>query len=987
MAISNITSSTTKYTVVRGDTFSQIAQRCYQVGMTGYSSGYDNYVNTLKSFNPDVKNIDLIYLGQVLVLQDTPAKETTSKSKQAKITAFGWKAGQDATGREVFATWAWDIPNTTDHYEVQWRYVTEDGRSFAGSYATEELKESLYSAPDEAISVTFKVLPVAKTYKKGDNDVPFWEASWSTIKRYDFRNNPPGDTGTPTVTISGSKLTAKLNNLDINANEVEFQVVKNDTEVYKTGRAIIKLGTATFSCTLPAGGEYKVRCRGVRGSVYGQWSGYTDNEKGPDPQTGYIHACYATSSSSVVILWDIDEQLPIYDIQYTTVKSYFDSNPSGVTTVTFGSKEEPWKNGRAEIQGLETGHEYFFRIRGRSGEANSSNFWKSLKRFFTGENENETSEIISEYASVVLGSAPTAPTTWSDPSTTITAGSSLVLNWTHNALDGSRQTEASIELTFEDGQHFTVDDNGSLHPASNSDPVLIPIVTGSCETDSNVSEKEIKGYEGLSVVSGTVIRVFMTFQNTSTATLKIGGESYSIDVRESGSYFWNAGSTVIFEYDSTKRSWILKDNNADSNTNSFTLDTSKVLDAGGGSLKWRVKTAGVMENDTGGYLYGPYSIQRTVSIYAQPDLELAIKNKEEVAIENGGVLTSLPIYITATETTTASTDTLNQKPIGYYISIIANETYETVDNVGKTKIIRAGETVYSSHADTNSNPYNCVLSANNLTLENGVSYKINCIVSMNSGLTAQQEKEFSVDWSDEPYWPRADIIYNPTDYTVSIGPYCNVDMTSDELAENITLSVYRREVDGSFTEIQTGMNNVDREYTVDPHPALDYARYRIVALDNNTGTISYYDETPLYIGEEAIIIQWDEQWSNLYVSSEDESAEPTWAGSLLRLPYDITVSDSHSPDVELVNYIGRENPVSYYGTQIGHTSSWSVDIPKTDTETLYALRRLARYMGDVYVREPSGSGYWANIKVSYNQNHDSLIIPVSFSITRVEGGA
>ena len=64
-----------------------------------------------------------------------------------------------------------------------------------------------------------------------------------------------------------------------------------------------------------------------------------------------------------------------------------------------------------------------------------------------------------------------------------------------------------------------------------------------------------------------------------------------------------------------------------------------------------------------------------------------------------------------------------------------------------------------------------------------------------------------------------------------------------------------------------------------------------------------------------------------------------------------------------------------------------VDIPKTDTETLYAIRRLARYMGDVYVREPSGSGYWANIKVSYNQNHDSLVIPISFSITRVEGGA
>ena len=43
-------------------------------------------------------------------------------------------------------------------------------------------------------------------------------------------------------------------------------------------------------------------------------------------------------------------------------------------------------------------------------------------------------------------------------------------------------------------------------------------------------------------------------------------------------------------------------------------------------------------------------------------------------------------------------------------------------------------------------------------------------------------------------------------------------------------------------------------------------------------------------------------------------------------------------------------------------------------------------MGDVYVREPSGSGYWANISVSFSQTHRELVIPVSLSITRVDGG-
>ena len=57
-----------------------------------------------------------------------------------------------------------------------------------------------------------------------------------------------------------------------------------------------------------------------------------------------------------------------------------------------------------------------------------------------------------------------------------------------------------------------------------------------------------------------------------------------------------------------------------------------------------------------------------------------------------------------------------------------------------------------------------------------------------------------------------------------------------------------------------------------------------------------------------------------------------------------------------------------------------------DAETLYALRRLAIWKGDVYVREPSGSGYWANVSVSFNKTYSEMVIPVTLSITRVEGG-
>ena len=205
----------------------------------------------------------------------------------------------------------------------------------------------------------------------------------------------------------------------------------------------------------------------------------------------------------------------------------------------------------------------------------------------------------------------------------------------------------------------------------------------------------------------------------------------------------------------------------------------------------------------------------------------------------------------------------------------------------------------------------------------------------------------------------------------------------------ISLAVYRREYNGELLEIASGLDNSESTFVTDPHPALDYARYRIVAISDSTGAVSYYDMPGYPIHEVGVIIQWNETWDNLVVSDANEAdipEEPLWSGSLVRLPYNIDVSDKNGVDVSIVEYIGRKRPVSYYGTQLGETSSWSVEIPRDDVETLYALRRLAIYSGDVYVREPSGTGYWANIAVSISQTHCEVKIPVSFDITRVEGG-
>lgn len=402
-------------------------------------------------------------------------------------------------------------------------------------------------------------------------------------------------------------------------------------------------------------------------------------------------------------------------------------------------------------------------------------------------------------------------------------------------------------------------------------------------------------------------------------------------------------------------------------TKHYTVDTSSYAE--GTQIEWRVRTAGITLQ------YGDWSIMRTVDVYAPPTLQLSVTD------QNGGiiqVLTSFPFFLKGL----AGPKT--QEPIGYHVTISADEGYETVDSIGRTKIVNAGEAVYSRFIDTK-DPLLLEFTPSNIDLENGISYTIAVVVSMNSGLNTIATSSLDVSWTDVAYNLDSEIAINEDSFVAYVTPYCRDEDGAP--IQDVTLSVYRREFDGSYTEIQIGIDTTKNTVVTDPHPALDYARYRIVATSKSTGAISFYDPPGYPTGCGDVIIQWDEEWSNFDVTNDAaETVQPLWTGSLLRLPYNIEVSDNVTPEASLVNYIGRKYPVSYYGTSIDSTSSWNIAIDATDINTLYAIRRLQIWQGDVYVREPSGTGYWANIAVSYSKKYNDLTIPVTFDITRVEGG-
>lgn len=396
---------------------------------------------------------------------------------------------------------------------------------------------------------------------------------------------------------------------------------------------------------------------------------------------------------------------------------------------------------------------------------------------------------------------------------------------------------------------------------------------------------------------------------------------------------------------------------------SYSLDLSEYSD--GAEVLWRVRTRGIT------FEYSDWSIQRTISTYAPPTSSLILG-------DGSGILTVFPFTILI------NVGPSSQNAITYHVSITAENTYRTEDYTGKTIIVNAGDEVFSKVFINSSNRLSFDLLPENVILENNQQYKVTVVVSMNSGLTSESSAIFTVVWSDENYHPDASVTIDYKNLCAYISPFCLTD--SGGLNSEVVLSVFRREFDGSFTEIGSNIENYGSISVTDPHPALDYARYRIVARNRNTNSIGFTDLPGIPVKEPSIVIQWNEDWVPFDNAEEASPDIPPWVGSMLKLPYNVDVTESYAPDTSAVEYIGRNHPVSYYGTQKGSSANWSTVIPKYDKETIYALRRLSSWAGDVYVREPSGNGYTAQITVSMSIKHLDVTIPVSFNVKRVEGG-
>lgn len=421
---------------------------------------------------------------------------------------------------------------------------------------------------------------------------------------------------------------------------------------------------------------------------------------------------------------------------------------------------------------------------------------------------------------------------------------------------------------------------------------------------------------------------------------------------------------------------------SDTTTYTYKLSTSSYSE--GATIEWRAQTSGITGK------FGAWSAKRQISVYAQPTVSLTLKDGSGASV-GGKTASSYPLTLTAKAAPSSQT------AIGYHVDIAAQKAYDALSNSGENIHVSVGQSVYEKYCDASGNSWTLELTPSDVDLMSGIQYSITVTAAMDSGLSCSETLYVTPTWTAATYNLDAHFDYMPDDAMCYVGPYAYTatatvdgdDVATDfEAVSGVTLAVYRRNADGSFTLIADGLSSSENVMVCDLHPTLDYLRYRIVGTEDKTGAITFTDLDSYYIGNKACIIQWDEEWSS-YDSNQtaSELAEAPASTSMLKLLYNAETNYDTTVDVSTVSYIGRVHPVSYYGTAENTSVSWKLDIVRDDYESIYQLRRLQRYHGDVYVRDPTGFGCWATVAISFERSYNSSVMPVTIAITRVDGGA
>ena len=784
--------------------------------------------------------------------------------------------------KSASASWTWTKSHTAN-YSCEWQFATgnkdKTGKTiwYEGSSSSSDVKNSLYTIPNEAISVRFRVKPIA-TKKTDKKKTPYWSASWSAWKKIAVVDCPAKVVPNFTIEIGHALLNLTVGS---DCKSYKYQIFEDDSCIMTSSKISINLVDSIYIYHefIPGRTYYaRVATYGSTGATLGYGDLSSGSTSGPSfcEITDLRMNLGSDGTRSMYIAWDylgteVKNNNWSYDIEYTTTLEYIKDikrEATGqVSKITVTSSEgEPNQFYNIPFNIENEGAVYYFRVRANNGSSSGVKY----------------SERWSEVMSCPFGVAPSTPTTWTIIDSYRTSDS-ITVYFNHNSLDGSPMRKYRIVYT-----------NGDI---TNQIEGTVPVT----------SDNPNSGY--------------YTFS----------------------SLFFTDGSEV----------------------------------------RWKVQTMGAVEE------WSPFSVERVFTVYDDPIISLTIDGQDFTDDDTGNEIKRYPVRFT-----TSALNSVAQTMISVSFEITANNRYRTTDTTGRDKYVNEGEVIYSKTYNVNNvRTFDIDLNVGDVILENGEEYTAKVTAAFNTGLSAYDDIEFMTSFENGVIpEPDTDEVVITRDLCAVFNVYCMTD--EGAYVNDVLFSVYRIDFDGGLTPLYTdiepaeGSNGVK---VVDYHPSLNEASYRLVAKSKLTGEIVFNDIPAEPVGETGIVIQWDDV--DNYISfedieeSDDEFDAVGWSGTILKLPYNITTSETTKIDTGLIEYIGRDHPVSYYGTQLGQTANWRTEIPRNDMETINILRRLSVYRGDVYVREPTGTGYWAHVVVSFDRTYDSLKVPVSLSITRVEGGA
>ena len=397
----------------------------------------------------------------------------------------------------------------------------------------------------------------------------------------------------------------------------------------------------------------------------------------------------------------------------------------------------------------------------------------------------------------------------------------------------------------------------------------------------------------------------------------------------------------------------------------------------GSEVRWRVRTKGVHPD------WSPWSATRLFSVYERPSLMCVVMREDGTPLDEDTPLDSYPLKVRLDASGGGGIVS------GYHIAITSSTDSSYTDEYGSDITVAAGEVVFDTDFNVSEDPFTVSLQASDgLYLRNVTGYSVVADVSMQSGLRAVSDPVgFTVDFDATVPEPDAVVYFDRDTLTATVNPACYADDSEGEQTEDyypgVVLSVMRLSQDGTVTMLQRGIANDGLTAVIDPHADFGECWYRIIATDPATNTSSVQD-----VFEESehptCCIQWDERFTSR-TADEAFADDMEFAGTRIDGLYNLQFEENGSVQSEDVEYIGRKFPVSYYGTQKGYTSTYQVEFDKEDTETYRKARQLQGLLDDVYIREPSGVGFWAhctNVRIS--RSHDSRAVSLTVEAVRVD---